>query len=263
MDLLWPDADSDAASNSLGPALSSLRRLLAGPDLPPGAALITDRTSVRLNPEAVSTDLAEFEAALHCAAAGRDGEQREGLQQAMSLHRGEYLAGYYESWVLEQRQWLAESYFQALDRHLRLLEAYAVRAFEEGDPASGTRPRPFCKLVHRASTDTQEQQRCQGHDRESAQCGEDMGVASPLPARQTIGANEVAHAVSCHEHTRARHARCEEALLDTQLRKRTRPLGLVGTGLSELSQDAPSTRRDDENRNDCRRNRHVRHLRRR
>src|SRR5207248_781430 len=91
---------------------------------------------------------------------------------------------------------------------------------------------------------------------------EDVGVASPLPARETIRAKEVAHAVSGHEHARAREARYKVRIADTQLRQRTRPLGLVGTGLSEFAHDALLTR-GDENGNDCRRNRHSRHLRRR
>src|SRR5439155_21645970 len=52
------------------------------------------------------------------------------------------------------------------------------------------------------------------------------------------------------------------ALLDTQLCQRTRPLGLVGTGLSELAHDARLTRRD-ENGNDGRWKSHSRRLRRR
>ena len=122
IELLWPEADLEASSHSLSTALSWLRRLLEAPGQPPGTVVVTDRTSVRLNPEAVSTDLAEFEAALHAAAAGSEAERREGLARAVTLYRGELLAGSYESWVLGQREWLAETYFQALGRLVTLLE---------------------------------------------------------------------------------------------------------------------------------------------
>src|SRR5262249_3506221 len=107
---------------SLSTALSWLRRLLEGSDRPPGTVLVTDRASVRLNPEMVSTDLAEFEAALRASSAGSEAERREGLARAMTLYRGELLPGFYENWVLGQREWLAETYFQALGRLVSLLE---------------------------------------------------------------------------------------------------------------------------------------------
>jgi predicted ATPase/class 3 adenylate cyclase len=122
IELLWPEANLEAGSHSLSTALTWLRRLLEGPGRPPGTVLVTDRASVRLNAEAVSTDLAEFEAALHAAAAGSEIERREGLARAVTLYRGELLAGSYESWVLGQREWLAETYFQAVSRLVALVE---------------------------------------------------------------------------------------------------------------------------------------------
>ncbi|HEX9995538.1 MAG TPA: NACHT domain-containing protein [Abditibacterium sp.] len=56
--LLWPDAEPEAARNSLSAALSSLRREL-GEDV-----LRTDRQTVALEPGTVSTDVADFDAAL-------------------------------------------------------------------------------------------------------------------------------------------------------------------------------------------------------
>jgi predicted ATPase/DNA-binding SARP family transcriptional activator len=123
IELLWPEADPAAGSNSLSQALSSLRRQLEPAGVPPGTVLVTNRASVRLNPAAFTTDVAEFEAALHAAAsAGRDAERAVQLGRAVELYRGELLAGSYERWVLEQREWLAESYFQALGQLLALLE---------------------------------------------------------------------------------------------------------------------------------------------
>jgi predicted ATPase/DNA-binding SARP family transcriptional activator len=123
IELFWPDADPPAGSNSLSQALSSLRSQLEPPGIPTGTVLVANRASIRLHPDAVTTDLAELEAALHAAAsAPSETERRRWLAQAVELYHGELLAGSYESWVLEQREFLAESWFQALRQLLALLE---------------------------------------------------------------------------------------------------------------------------------------------
>jgi class 3 adenylate cyclase len=119
----WPEADPHAASNSLSQALSSLRQQLEPPGVSAGSVLIANRAAVRFNPEAITTDVAELDTALHAAAAAAsDAERQQCLAQAVGLYRGDFLPGYYEPWVLEQREWLAESYFQALGELLTLLE---------------------------------------------------------------------------------------------------------------------------------------------
>ena len=92
-ELLWPDADFDAARARLRQALTSLRHQLEPPGVAAGSVLITDRGSVRLNPAAISTDVADFEAAV------RRGSRRE----AVLLYREELLPGYYEEWILAER----------------------------------------------------------------------------------------------------------------------------------------------------------------
>src|SRR5262249_23792631 len=47
--------------------------------------------------------------------AGRPGET-DSLLQAIELHRGPLLAGYYDDWILPERQRLADLYTQALRR---------------------------------------------------------------------------------------------------------------------------------------------------
>src|SRR5437016_1630873 len=64
IELLWPDTDRDAGRNRFSVVLSSLRRELEPPGVAPGSVLITDRYSVRLNPEAVVTDVRQFTRAL-------------------------------------------------------------------------------------------------------------------------------------------------------------------------------------------------------
>ena len=102
-DLLWPDADRDSGRNRLKQSLAILRRQLEPPGTPAGSVLIADRLSVRLNPAAVFTDVAEFEAALHA----------KQIEQAATLYQGELLPGFYDDWVIEERERLAALWDEA------------------------------------------------------------------------------------------------------------------------------------------------------
>src|SRR5262249_40162271 len=64
LEVLWPEDDLDVARNKLRLGLSSLRRQLEPPGVPAGAVIVADRAFVWLNPEAVTTDVAEFQTAL-------------------------------------------------------------------------------------------------------------------------------------------------------------------------------------------------------
>src|SRR5207245_76075 len=91
-----------------------------------------------LNPECYTTDVAAFESALRCAKkAASHTVQRQHLEEAIELYRGELLPGYYEDWCLTQRGALREEYLQALHQLIRALEqnqelnealSYALRA---------------------------------------------------------------------------------------------------------------------------------------
>jgi predicted ATPase len=90
--LLWPDADGDAGRNRLRQTLSVLRAVLE----PPGAGpvLQADRRVLRVVPGALWCDAVAFEQA-----------QRAGQAElALSLYGGELLPGFYDEWVLDERQ---------------------------------------------------------------------------------------------------------------------------------------------------------------
>jgi DNA-binding SARP family transcriptional activator len=123
VELLWPGSEPHAGRSTLSRELSWLRDRLEPPGVPYSAILVADRFSARLNPDSVTTDVAEFEAALSTAAQARgSAEQVRALAQAVDLYRGELLAGYYESWIMGEQERLAELYFQALRRLLTGLE---------------------------------------------------------------------------------------------------------------------------------------------
>jgi predicted ATPase/DNA-binding SARP family transcriptional activator len=123
IEVLWPEADPERARHNLRKALSSLRHQLEPPGVPPGTVIRADRTTVQLNPDAVSTDVAEFEAALQAAGRARSGAERaQRLAEAVALYQGELLPGYFEDWVLPEQQRLAEAYREALAQLVRHCE---------------------------------------------------------------------------------------------------------------------------------------------
>jgi len=116
-DLLWPDFAGQAARNSLNTALSSLRRQLEPPGVSSGAVLIADRFVVRLNPEAMTTDVDDFRTALRAARdAAQESERRRHLMTACDLYQGELMAGYYDEWITDERAELADLYGHTLSR---------------------------------------------------------------------------------------------------------------------------------------------------
>nr|CAA9265327.1 hypothetical protein AVDCRST_MAG63-2647 [uncultured Armatimonadetes bacterium] len=104
-------------------ALSSLRHQLEPPGVPGGTVLQADRFSVRLNPDAVSADVTEFDAAVTGAARPAAAAERVRLlEAAVRLYQGEFLPGYYDDWVLEEQRRLAEAFVGAAHGLVRELE---------------------------------------------------------------------------------------------------------------------------------------------
>jgi predicted ATPase/DNA-binding SARP family transcriptional activator len=115
VELLWPECDWDAGRNRFRVALSSLRHQLEPPGVPAGAVLIADRSSLQLNPAITSTDVSQFEAALQAAdRCGSSMERVQRLGEAVTLYRGELLPGYFEPWILPERQRLSEVFLNAV-----------------------------------------------------------------------------------------------------------------------------------------------------
>ena len=136
-DLLWPDADPEAGRLNLRVALASLRKQLG----PPGV-LEADRSAVRLLPQACRTDVADFEAALREAArASEAAKKRDALDQAMALYAGELLPGFYDEWILEERERLEALYEDACDQR-RALPAPAREEEKAGRKAEGKAEAP-------------------------------------------------------------------------------------------------------------------------
>jgi TolB-like protein/DNA-binding SARP family transcriptional activator/Tfp pilus assembly protein PilF len=116
---LWPERDADGGRNLLKVSSYVLRSAL-GED-----ALLTAGDELRLNPDAVTTDVAAFEEAIATGDHAR----------AAALYRAPLLDGFFlsdapefERWVDRERERLARACWTAL-------EALAQQAEEAGDPA--------------------------------------------------------------------------------------------------------------------------------
>jgi DNA-binding SARP family transcriptional activator len=113
---LWPDTDTERARPVLNQALYALRQDLGSDDVFLGTR------ELRLNPELVSSDVADFEQAL----------ARGKLEDAAERYTGPFLDGFrlpgaaeFDRWVEEERADLARSYAESLGKLARQAEARA------------------------------------------------------------------------------------------------------------------------------------------
>lgn len=113
---LWPEADAERARGLLGDALYALRKAL-GKD-----AILASGEELRLNPQRIRTDVAEFRDAL------AHGER----ERAVELYQGPFLDGFFipdapdfERWVETEREHFARSYAQAIEELAEEREAEA------------------------------------------------------------------------------------------------------------------------------------------
>jgi serine/threonine-protein kinase len=123
---LWPESDADRARHALAQLLYSLRR-----DLPEGA-LVADGSSLRLDPELVSSDVGEFEAALERGT-------HADLAHALSLYVGPFLDGFFLGDVPEFERWADGERTRLAKRAAAALEQLAVAASAAGTHAEAAR----------------------------------------------------------------------------------------------------------------------------
>lgn len=151
IELLWPDGLPEAGRNSLSVALSSLRQQLEPPhSVRPGSVLAADRFHVRLCREAITTDVAEFEAALQAAAGNVDPMRRiPALAHAARSYRGQLLPGYYEDWIAPQQVRLGDLFQRACYQLTRLLEKAGDLEGALESARSAVRVDPLHEEMHR------------------------------------------------------------------------------------------------------------------
>jgi len=113
-DMLWPNADGDAADKTLEISLYRLRKLLGG-----NHTIHVSEGHVRLSSEYCRTDAHVFEELLEEAQRCHSSVTHEAsvrFDRAVSLYRGHFLEGSSESWILAHRQRLRDKYLRAVIR---------------------------------------------------------------------------------------------------------------------------------------------------
>ncbi|MBI4213375.1 MAG: winged helix-turn-helix domain-containing protein [Chloroflexi bacterium] len=130
VELLWPDADLDDASNNLRVVLHDLRHALE-PDLQPtqsGSLIRGQRDLVYLERSDTSwIDVEEFERLARqfeeCSREGRIDAALQAGRHALALYRGEYLEDEpYTDWCTLERERLREAYVSLAQQMVVLLE---------------------------------------------------------------------------------------------------------------------------------------------
>lgn len=126
MELFWPDAGVDDARHSLRQALSSLRRQVEPPDVPPGAVLHATRQHVRLRADAITTDVASMRQHIRQAEAAAEREERVRCYvQAVETYTGDLLPSLYDEWALIERERLTNEYVRVLNELVDNFEGLA------------------------------------------------------------------------------------------------------------------------------------------
>jgi predicted ATPase/DNA-binding SARP family transcriptional activator len=118
----WPDADLEAGRASLRNSLTSLRHQLEPPGVPGGSVLVAERNSIQLNPDGYRCDSRTF--LQQADSVGRSGsaeQQAHEIGELLDSIHGEFMPGYFDDWVVEERLGLEIAQVQLLDRLVKLL----------------------------------------------------------------------------------------------------------------------------------------------
>jgi DNA-binding SARP family transcriptional activator len=114
---LWPESDAERSRHALNQALYALRRDL-GAD-----AVLTAGAELRLNPAAITADVAELEAALECGDGAR----------AAALYAGPFLDGFFLEDAPEFERWVDAERARLAHRASAAMESLATAAAARGD----------------------------------------------------------------------------------------------------------------------------------
>jgi predicted ATPase/DNA-binding SARP family transcriptional activator len=162
MELLWPDADPQAAQNSLHQTLYLARRILE-----PGSSararylLLQDEIVTLGPPELVWVDVAAFEAA---AAQARQRQDLAAYRAALDLYAGELLPeDRYEEWAGARREALHQEQMALLRDLTRLAEAradyaLAIETLRKALAADSAHEEVHCDLMRLYALSGQRQQ---------------------------------------------------------------------------------------------------------
>ena len=151
--LLWGDTSTEKSKKYLRQALwhvhAALNSNANGTDV-----LMVEHDWLSLNPRSnLWTDVSDFERAFAAAegVAGRqlDAEKAQSLKDAVTLYRDDLLPGYYQDWVLFERERLQNMYLLMLDKLIVYLQFHGEYEVAQGYGATILRYDPARERTHR------------------------------------------------------------------------------------------------------------------
>ncbi len=135
--VLWGDRDEESARGSLSSALWRLRRTLKDKGAPGGPDVVKTRSEeVGFNTKCNHwQDVASFEEQVHRVTAKQieamDADDAAQLKNALDIYTGELLEGFYEDWVLRERERLHGLRLRGME-HMMRYKRHA-RAFDKAE----------------------------------------------------------------------------------------------------------------------------------
>lgn len=151
--IFWGDRPEATARRSLSHALWQIRQSLG----PPMDRLLAEREWVRFRFQPQDyLDVQAYEQALSAAHARPGLPDKALLKQATTLYQADLLEGYYDDWLLLERERLRESYLQALDDLLMICKQegdlrqamFYAKQLVLADPLRETAHRELMRIYH-------------------------------------------------------------------------------------------------------------------
>lgn len=152
--LLWGDTSTEKSKKYLRQALWHLHAALNSDNGNGTGVLLVENDWLSLNPlSKLWTDVADFEHAFAGAEgiAGRQLEpnQAQALRKAVSLYSDDLLPGYYQDWILFERERLQNMYLLMLDKLIVYLQFQGEYEVAQGYAATILRYDPARERTHR------------------------------------------------------------------------------------------------------------------
>ena len=152
--LLWADTSTEKSKKYLRQALWHLHAALNSDNGNGTHFLLVDHDWLSLNPcSSLWTDVADFERAFAGAEgiAGRqlEPEKADALKDAVSLYSDDLLPGYYQDWILFERERLQNMYLLMLDKLIVYLQFRGDYEVAQGYGATILRYDPARERTHR------------------------------------------------------------------------------------------------------------------
>jgi len=126
IEAFWPKAGPKKGLDSLYSSLTAIRKALKAEAGVEGQVVSLEEGRCGLDPKVeVCLDVAEFESLLRKGKQRKEEDQRKATQKALSLVRGRFCEGWYDSWVVEAERSVSE-------KHLEALKAFGMACLQDG-----------------------------------------------------------------------------------------------------------------------------------